>query len=136
MPGPAPNRARLPQQSSVAERVKVLVDGALPVENPKAALRNFYGGSQIPSPNGGFFIPLGVRAREDGSANLFLECSALSLRYWLLIPKATRTERKKVKDVLATGEDPVCPRHEPSERLVRVGRDLVCQLCCVAYGKV
>ena len=114
----------------------MLVDGALPVENRKAALRNFYEGVQIPSPNGGFFIPLGVRAGEDGTANLFLECSASSLRYWLEIPKATRTERKKVKDVLATGEDPVCPRHVPPERLVRVGRDLVCQLCSIAYGKV
>ncbi len=77
---------------------------------------------------------LGIRQHDDGAIAIF-ECSATSMRYDLPIPKATRTERKKVKDTLSAGDDPDCPRHGPGSRLVRAGRDLVCSACGVAYGR-
>jgi len=64
------------------------------------------------------------------------ECSSSSLRYSLKIPKATRTERRKVKDGLEQGEDPDCPRHGPDHRLVRAGRDLMCPTCLISFAKV
>ncbi|MFQ5537537.1 MAG: hypothetical protein ACE5GJ_08815 [Gemmatimonadota bacterium] len=105
------------------------------LENPKQLLKFYYSGARIPSPNGGFLIPLGVRAADDGSAVLFLECSVSSLRYQLAIPKATRTDRRKVKEMQKAGVDPHCPRHGPGQRLVRAEKNLVCPLCGIAYGK-
>ena len=111
------------------------VADALEVENPRAVLKAYYAGVQIPSPNGGFLMPLGVRGLEGGRAVLFLECSASSLRYRVEVPKATRTERSKVRAMQAEGDDPTCPRHGRHQRLLRVGKELVCPLCGVVFGK-
>jgi len=111
-----------------------LVD-ALPLDNEKQVLKAYYAGQRIESPNGGFLILLGVRALEGGVAIAIFECSASSLRYEVEIPKATRTERKKVKDVVEEGDDPDCPRHGSGNRLVRAGRDLVCTACGIAYAR-
>ncbi|MEQ9400476.1 MAG: hypothetical protein RJQ04_15035 [Longimicrobiales bacterium] len=116
--------------------MRELVGDAVTLDDDKPVLRAYYAGTRIPSPNGGFFIPLGIRPMDDGSALLFLEFSASSLRYWAVVPKVTRTERKKVRDLLNEGVDPDCPRHGDRQRLVRVGRDLVCPLCGVAYARV
>ncbi len=107
----------------------------LQLDNEKQLLKQYYAGQQMKSPNGGFLIPLGVRAAGDGSAVGIFECSVSSLRYELVIPKATRTERKKVRDGIDEGEDPDCPRHGPGTRLVRAGKDLVCTACGVAYAR-
>ena len=107
---------------------------ALQLENDKQLLKQYYAGQQIASPNGGFLMLLGVRATEAGAVAIF-ECSVSSLRYEALIPKATRSERKKVKEILDAGRDPDCPRHGLGTRLVRAGRDLVCRSCGIAYAK-
>ena len=107
---------------------------ALRLDNEKQLLKQYYGGQQIESPNGGFLMLLGIRQGDDGATAIF-ECSATSMRYEVPIPKATRTERKKVKEEVDAGGDPDCPRHGPGTRLVRAGRDLVCSRCGVAYGK-
>jgi hypothetical protein len=112
-----------------------LVD-VLQLDNEKQLLKQYYAGQQMGSPNGGFLILLGVRHAGDGSAVGIFECSVSSLRYELVIPKATRTERKKVRDAIDDGEDPDCPRHGSGQRLVRAGKDLVCTGCGVAYAKV
>ena len=108
---------------------------ALQLDNEKQLLKLYYAGAQIESPNGGFLIVLGIHPNEDGGAAGLLECSVSSLRYRFTIPKATRTERKKVKDVLDAGDDPDCPRHGPGTRLVRAGKKVVCNACGVAYGR-
>ena len=108
---------------------------AYPLDNVKQLLKNFYAGQQIPSPNGGYLLLLGIRPGENGVCHAFFECSSSSLRYQMDIPKATRTERKKVKDVMDAGDDPDCPRHGPGQRLVRAGKDVVCSLCGIAFGK-
>ncbi len=104
------------------------------LSDEKQLLKQYYAGQQMESPNGGFLMLLGVRPTEGGAIGI-LECSATSMRYEILIPKATRTERKKVKEVLDAGDDPDCPRHGPGRRLVRAGRDFVCPDCGVAYGR-
>ncbi len=108
---------------------------AYPLENVKQLLKHFYAGQQLPSPDGATLILLAIRPGEKGSAIAFFECSSSSLRYQLVIPKATRTERKKVKDEMDYGDDPDCPRHGPGHRLVRAGKDLVCTLCAVPFAK-
>lgn len=108
---------------------------ALQLDNPKQLLQRYYAGQQVESPNGGFLMLLGIRSNEDGSATGIFECNVSSLRYELVIPKATRTERKKVREVLAEGGDPFCPRHGSASRLVRAGKDLVCPDCGIAYAK-
>lgn len=107
---------------------------ALGLANEKQVLKQYYAGQQIDSPNGGFLMLLGIRHGDDGATAIF-ECSATSMRYELRIPKATRTERKKVKDVVDSGDDPDCPRHGPGTRLARAGRVLVCSSCGVPYGR-
>jgi hypothetical protein len=108
---------------------------ALPLDNSKLLLRQYYSGQRMESPNGGFLMLLGVRGGENGDARGIFECSASSLRYELPIPKATRTERKKVKDLLDAGDDADCPRHGPGFRLVRAGKEWMCTACGVAYAK-
>lgn len=108
---------------------------ALTLENEKQALKAYYAGQRIESPNGGYLMLLGIRSRDGGAAVGIFECSASSLRYEVEIPKATRTERKKVREAIDAGEDPDCPRHGPGHRLVRAGKDLVCSACGVAYAR-
>jgi len=108
---------------------------ALQLDNEKDLLRRYYAGQRMDSPNGGYLMLLGLRQGEGGSSVAIFECSASSLRYEIEIPKATRTERKKVRDALDDGEDPDCPRHGTGTRLVRAGKDLVCNSCGVAYAK-
>lgn len=99
-------------------------------------LRRYYAGKRLPSPMGGFLEPLRVRAEDDGSGSALFECSTSSLRFELHIPKATRTERQKVKAQQDAGEDPTCPRHDdPPRRLQRVGTWLVCPACGVRFGR-
>jgi hypothetical protein len=112
-----------------------ILEGALQLDDEKQTLKQYYAGVRIESPNGGYLMLLGIRPLEGGAAVGIFECSASSLRYELEIPKATRTERKKVRDLLDAGEDPDCPRHGPGTRLVRAGRDLVCMACGVAYAR-
>lgn len=107
----------------------------LQLDNEKQLLKQYYAGQQMASPNGGFLILLGVRSAADGSSVAIFECSVASLRYELPIPKATRTERKKVKEIVDAGDDPDCPRHGAGARLVRAGKDLVCTACGVAYAR-
>ena len=109
---------------------------ALQIEKAKQLLKQYYAGQRMESPNGGFLILLGIRPQEGGAAVGVFECSASSLRYEIVIPKATRTERKKVRDVLQQGGDPGCPRHGLDFRLVRVGKNLACSRCGVAYARV
>ena len=108
---------------------------ALQLDNEGQLLKQYYAGQRMESPNGGFLMLLGIRAAEDGKALGLFECSASSLRYEIVIPKATRTERKKVREVLDAGGDPDCPRHGSGFRLVRAGKNLVCNNCGVAYAR-
>jgi hypothetical protein len=108
----------------------------LQVPDSKKLQRLYYAGLQLPSPEGGFLEPLRVRPEDDKSATVLLECNTSSLRYALPIPAASRTERKKVKDQQEAGDDATCPRHGSTQRLIRVGNDLVCMLCGVPYGKI
>ena len=59
------------------------------LKNEKQLLKQYYAGQQMESPNGGFLMLLGIRAAEGGALGI-LECSATSMRYQILIPKATR----------------------------------------------
>lgn len=109
---------------------------ALQLDNEKQLLKQYYAGQQMESPNGGFLIRLGIRPQDGGSAIAIFECNVSWIRYEITVPKATRTEKKKVKDALAAGSDPRCPRHGDGVRLVRAGKELVCGECGIAYGKV
>ena len=108
---------------------------ALELPDQRAQLKRYYQGARMPSPVGGFLEPLRVRTEDDGSGTLILECSASSLRFVLPIPAATRGERRTIKKSQADGNDPTCPRHDPSQWLNRVGPYLVCPLCGVRYGR-
>lgn len=108
----------------------------IPVPEPKKLQKLYYSGHQLPSPQGGFLEPLRVRPDANRSASVIFECNTSSLRYSLPIPAATRTERRKVKELQDEGTDPHCPRHGPGVRLARVGAELICPLCGVAFAKV
>lgn len=108
----------------------------LPLPEPKKLHKRYYAGLQLISPQGGVLEPLRVRHENDGSATVIFECTASSLRYALPIPKASRPEKAKVKEMQGEGLDPHCPRHGPGTRLLRAGRDLVCTLCGIPFAKV
>lgn len=103
----------------------------------KAYLKPYYAGRRMESPMGGILHVLRIRPEPDGSGTVLFECSASSLRYELRVPKATRTEKSKVKAQQEEGLDPVSPRFaDPVVKLVRTGEHLVCPKCGVRFGKV
>ena len=106
----------------------------LSLPDEEGLLGLYYDGGRLPSPSGGFLMVLGVLPEDEGSGLVVLECTASSLRYQMNVPKATRTERKKVRDMIAEGTDPKCPRHH-GELLTRVHHDLACPRCGVRYAK-
>ena len=110
---------------------------ANPIElaKDKKLLQSYYAGKRMSSPLGGQLDIFGIREGEGKTGRVLLECNASSLRYVLIIPKATKTERAKVKAVLDEGGDATCPRHGPRQRLSKIGKDWVCTLCSVAFGK-
>jgi len=128
--------ARAKGKKKTTKRRAGVLDGALQLDDEKQLLKQYYAGARMESPNGGYLMLLGIRPLETGAAVGIFECSASSLRYEIEIPKATRTERKKVRDAMDEGDDPDCPRHGPGARLVRAGRDLVCTSCGIAYARV
>ncbi len=109
-------------------------DRRLNLPDEDSLLRLYYDGGRLPSPSGGFLMVLGVRLEDEGSGSILLECTTSSLRYQMSVPKATRSERKKVRAMIDQGIDPKCPRHQ-GQFLVRVRHDLACANCGVRYAK-
>lgn len=109
-------------------------DQGLPLPELDDLLGLYYKGGRLPSPSGGFLMVLGVRPVDDGFGSILLECTASSLRYEMVVPKATRAERKKVRDMIDDGSDPKCPRHQ-GQLLTRIRHDLACPRCGVRYAK-
>jgi hypothetical protein len=107
----------------------------IPLPKDKKLLQKYYAGERLSSPLGGQLDVLGIRESEEGTGRVLLECNTSSLRFVLVIPKATRTEKSKVKEQLSQGDDPHCPRHGPYELLTKSGKDLMCPLCAVSFGK-
>lgn len=111
------------------------IDGAFVLDATAANLKLYYAGSRLESPMGGFLDPIGVRGTENGGGIVLLECTTSSLRFALEIPKASRTDKDKVKKQIDAGEDPSCPRHGPLSRLQRVGDQLACARCGVPFRR-
>jgi hypothetical protein len=107
----------------------------IPLPTDKKLLKEYYDGGRLDSPMGGQLDLLGVREGEEGEGKILFECNVSSLRFVLTIPKATRTEKKKVKDALAEHDEALCPRHGLRQRLVKAGKEWVCPLCGVSFGK-
>jgi hypothetical protein len=116
------------------DRVGAMNDQSLTLPDEGALLSLYYDGARLPSPSGGFLIVLGVQAEDDGTGSVLLECMSSSLRYEVTVPKGTRSERKKVRDKMASGADPKCPRHQ-GQLLARIRHDLACLKCGVRYAK-
>ena len=107
----------------------------IPLPKEKKLLQKYYAGERLPSPLGGQLDILGVREGEGGVGQVLLECNTSSLRFVLVIPKATRAEKSKVKEWLASGDDPYCPRHGSHHPLSKSGKAWMCSLCAVSFGK-
>lgn len=107
----------------------------LPLEDERERLEAYYEGRRMPSPMGGHLDPIRVQMEDDGSGTVILECTSSSLRFALPVKKATRTERRKVREMQDEDREPACPRHGADQLLVRVGKDLACPRCGVRYGK-
>lgn len=112
------------------------MDRALPLDQPKKLLKLYYAGRRLPSPQGGLLDTLRIRTEPDDSAVILFECNASSLRYVLEVPKATRSERAKVKKMISEGGDVHCPRHGPEVRLQRTGSGLMCPSCGIPFAKL
>ena len=106
----------------------------LSLSDEDSLLSLYYDGGRMPPPSGGFLMVLGVHPEAEGSGSVLLECTSSSLQYRLTVPKATRAERKKVRDLIDEGGEPECPRHQ-GELLVRIRHDFACPRCGVRYAK-
>ncbi len=102
----------------------------------KRILDRYYEGRRLPSPVEGHLDLLGIREGERGTGRVLLECNTSSLRFLLVIPKATPEERAQVKEAEKEGEDPLCPRHGSRQRLTRSAKGWLCPLCGVYYGEI
>ena len=121
-------RTSAPEQQAGSPR------NPIPLPKEKKLLQKYYAGERLPSPIGGQMDVLGIKS-EGGVGHVLLECNTSSLRYVLVIPKATRAEKALVKEALEAGGDPVCPRHGIFHPLSKSGREWSCPLCAVTYGK-
>ena len=130
----APSASARQVTSSPVDRSMAKGDGRLVLPDESELLRLYYGGARLPSPSGGFLMVLGVRPEEDGSGSVVLECTSSSLRYEMIVPKATRAERQRVRVMIKEGGDPKCPRHI-DQLLTRIRHDLACPRCGVRYAK-
>ena len=119
-----------PHDQSVAEES----GQRLTLPDQDLLLSLYYDVGRLPSPSGGFLMVLGVQPKADGSGSVLLECTSSSLPYRMSVPKATRAERKKVRDLIDKGGDPKCPRHQ-GQLLTRIRHDLACPRCGVRYAK-
>ena len=77
----------------------------------------------------------GAGEEELGKGRVLLECNTSSLRFVLVIPKATRAEKAEMKGVIEKGDDLFCPRHGLDGPLSKSGKNWVCNLCGVSFGK-
>ncbi len=107
----------------------------IPLPKSKTLLARYYAGRRLASPMGGHLDLLGVREGKGGVGRVVCECNTSSLRFVLVVPKATKAERAKVKEALESGDDLLCPRHGADQRLAKSGKEWVCPLCGVSYGK-
>ena len=105
----------------------------IPLPKSKKILERYYAGKRLDSPLGGQLDLLGIREGGDGKGRVLLECNTSSLRFVLIIPKATRAENVEIKSVIENGGDLFCPRHGPEAPLTKSGKNWVCQLCGVTY---
>jgi len=107
----------------------------IPLPKSKKILARYYAGKRLESPLGGFLDVLGVKEGKDGMGKVLLECNTSSLRFVLVVPKANKAEKATVKEALEAGDDLFCPRHSFGQRLSKSGKNWVCPLCGVSYGK-
>jgi hypothetical protein len=107
----------------------------IPLPRSKKILEAYYQGRRLESPLGGLLDILGIREGDDKTGRVLLECNTSSLRFVLKVPKANRAEKAKIKEALEAGDDLFCPRHGKDQRLSKSGKNWVCTLCGVAYGK-
>lgn len=108
-----------------------------PIVLPKSkkVLERYYAGKRLESPLGGGLDVLGIREGDDKAGRVLMECNTSSLRFVLVVPKANRAEKASIKEALEAGDDLFCPRHGEDQRLSKSGKEWVCSLCGVAYGK-
>ncbi|MBT8396195.1 MAG: hypothetical protein HKO65_00750 [Gemmatimonadetes bacterium] len=101
----------------------------------KKTLEAYYAGKRLESPQGGHLDILGIREGSTGLGRVLMECNTSSLRFVLRIPKATKTEKADIKKLIEAGEDLFCPRHGDDQRLTKSGKNWICALCGISYGK-
>lgn len=107
----------------------------IPLPKTKKTLEAYYAGKRLESPQGGHLDILGIREGSTGLGRVLMECNTSSLRFVLRIPKATKTEKADIKKLIEAGEDLFCPRHGDDQRLTKSGKNWICALCGISYGK-
>jgi ribosomal protein S27AE len=107
----------------------------IPLPKSKKLLERYYAGKRLESPLGGHLDLLGIREGDDGKGRVLFECNTSSLRFVLVIPKATRVEKAEMKSVIEKGGDLFCPRHGPGTPLTKSRKKWVCHLCGISFGK-
>ncbi len=108
--------------------------GAQPLEDGKAMERLYCSERQLPSPMGGSLAYMGARAEPDGTSTVLFECKTSTLRFELPMRNSTWRERRKVKEQVADGLEPLCPRAELGPALQRREDYWYCPRCNLKFG--
>lgn len=108
---------------------------ASPASDRAVVLARYYAGERVPCPVGCGDEAEAVRVStvESGEGVIWMECEGCAQRERYTAPPATTDERRRVRDLVGEGREPICPRHERPTPLRRRGRQLVCPGCGVRY---
>lgn len=98
-------------------------------------LARYYAGEAVPCPVdcGDEAEAVRVTTAETGEGVIWMECGGCAQRRRYTAPPATAEERRRVREAVADGREPMCPRHDRPTALRRRGRQLVCPRCGVCY---
>jgi len=108
--------------------------GAQALKNGRTMEQLYCSDRQLPSPMDGSLAYLGVRAEPDGTSTVLFECTRSALRFELPMRNSSWRERRKVKEQVADGLEPLCPRAEPGPVLQRRENYWYCPRCNIKFG--
>ena len=108
--------------------------GAQALKNGRTMEQLYCSDRQLPSPMDGSLAYLGVRAEPDGTSTVLFECTRSALRFELPMRNSSWRERRKVKEQVADGLEPLCPRAELGPVLQRRENYWYCPRCNIKFG--
>lgn len=134
---PKPAKAKAAAKAKPAKPKPARVGFGVPVLDDARAMERLYcSDRQLPSPMGGSLAYMGVRAEASHGSTVLFECTRSALRFELPMRGSSWRERRKVKDQVADGLEPLCPRAALGPALQRREDQWYCPRCNIKFGLI